>query len=234
MMDKEMNEIRTYYLIDFENVNSDGLKGCNKLKRTDQIHLFYTDNANKINLDVFGNWGEAELHVHKVPVKSQSLDMHLVSFLGYLIGAMGKNCAYTIVSKDTDYDNIIKFWKDEMGVKIIRTEAISGGQDTVIPKPAEAKQQKQDAQNKVNRDKKSMSGKTSAAEGNAKTLLNNEIQKILSDAGKPGEVIAQVTSLVVKNAGKENGRQTIYRSIVKEYGQAQGLDIYNRIRKHIG
>ena len=37
-----MKIIKTYYLIDYENVGSEGFKGCEKLRETDIIHLFYT------------------------------------------------------------------------------------------------------------------------------------------------------------------------------------------------
>ena len=40
-----MKIIKTYYLIDYENVGSEGFKGCEKLRETDIIHLFYTDNS---------------------------------------------------------------------------------------------------------------------------------------------------------------------------------------------
>jgi hypothetical protein len=220
---------KTYYLIDFENVGSDGLKGCDQLKKNDQIHLFYTNNANKISLDVFSRRGEAELYVHKVPVKSQSLDMHLVSYLGYLLGINEENCSYVIISKDTDFDNIIKFWQEEKDAKISRLGRI------VPEKKAEKK-----AEKKI--EKKSKKKLTDmlvkkpepapAAAPNTRTELNNNLQKALSAAGKPGEVIAYVTSVAMKHAGEDNCKQTVYRTMVAEYGQAQGRDIYNRIRKY--
>jgi hypothetical protein len=71
-----------------------------------------------------------------------------------------------------------------------------------------------------------------AAAPNARTELNNNLQKALSAAGKPGEVIAYVTSVAMKHVGEDNCKQTVYRTMVAEYGQAQGRDIYNRIRKY--
>ena len=38
---ERMKIIKTYYLIDYENVGSEGFKGCGKLRETDIIHLFY-------------------------------------------------------------------------------------------------------------------------------------------------------------------------------------------------
>ena len=37
---ERMKIIKTYYLIDYENVGSEGFKGCEKLRETDIIHLF--------------------------------------------------------------------------------------------------------------------------------------------------------------------------------------------------
>jgi hypothetical protein len=267
-MEKEGKINTTYYLIDFENVGSDGLKGCDQLKKNDQIHLFYTNNANKISLDVFSSRGEAELYVHKVPVKSQSLDMHLVSYLGYLIGTNDEDCSYVIISKDTDFDNIIKFWQEERDAVISRAGRIMPDKKT--EKKAEKKSEKKPKKSKKKltdilakkpeempeptpeppaepetepaaeaetkstpkkkKKKKSESGKLSPTE---KTELNNRMQKALAAAGKPGEVIAYVTSVAVQHAGEDDCKQVVYRTMVAEYGQAQGRDIYNRIRKYI-
>jgi hypothetical protein len=272
---RKMNKI--FYLIDFENVGSDGLKGCDQLKKTDQIHLFYTNNANKISLDVFQNRGEAALLVHKVPVKNQSADMHLVTYLGYLIGTNSEDCAYVIISKDTDFDNIIKFWQEERGVQICRASRI-GQEDKPQKQPGkksdkktEKKSDKKTEKKPVrklakmlakkaidqpkNPDKKKKSdkkktekktGKNPEKESDKsqpekktvltpqeKTELNNKMQQVLSEAGKPGEVIAYVTSVAVKHAGEENCKQTVYRTIIAEYGQTQGRELYNRIRKYI-
>ena len=61
----------------------------------------------------------------KVPVRKQSVDMHLVSYLGYLIGKnKNKECRYVIISRDNDYDNVIKFWKNNK-IKITRKKYIS-------------------------------------------------------------------------------------------------------------
>ena len=50
-----MKIIKTYYLIDYENVGSEGFKGCGKLRETDITHLFYTDNSRKIDLDIIND-----------------------------------------------------------------------------------------------------------------------------------------------------------------------------------
>ena len=57
---ERMKIIKTYYLIDYENVGSEGFKGCEKLRETDIIHLFYTDNSRKIDLDIINDHGRSE------------------------------------------------------------------------------------------------------------------------------------------------------------------------------
>ena len=80
-----MKIIKTYYLIDYENVGSEGFKGCDKLRETDIIHLFYTDNSRKIDLDIINDHGEAKLVTHKVPTGNQSSDMQEEIILNELI-----------------------------------------------------------------------------------------------------------------------------------------------------
>ena len=334
---------KTYYLIDFENVNEVGLAGCEQLKSTDYIHLFYTDHARKINLDLCANHGNARLFLHKAPASKQSLDMHLVSYLGYLIGRNhGRNYSYIIISKDTDYDNLIKFWKEKYHVKVGRKATISSENTTnetnakagqaaakakqstkakqtaAKPKqtatktnPAAASTQTA-AKTKQTAEKSSQTAKSNGSKsslygevhqlinksydlqtantvatmvvksysdkqilakvhnelqnaypdkyldvyalikpiiakavpaapttqeqpsgGQVNTALNTEIQKILANAKMESSIINDVASVVVKNAAQKNGKQTIYRTIISKYGQKQGLEIYNHIKKHI-
>lgn len=338
---------KTYYLIDFENVNEVGLAGCEQLKSTDYIHLFYTDHTRKINLDLCANHGNARLFLHKAPAGKQSLDMHLVSYLGYLIGRNhGRSYSYIIISKDTDYDNLIKFWKEKYHVRVSRKARISSdnmtnetdtkakqadkakqtaaktkqtaaktkqtakpkqtaantNQTTAKPKQTSANANQTAAQTKQTTkstgNKSSLYGEvhqlinkaynqqtantvatmvvksygdkqiltkvhnelqnaypdeyldlyalikpiiTKAAPtaleqpsgGQANTALNMEIQKILANAKMESSIINDVASIVVKNAAQKNGKQTIYRTIISKYGQKQGLEIYNHIKKHI-
>ena len=59
---------------------------------------------------------------------------------------------------------------------------------------------------------------------------NNEIQKVLSKEGFSGEIVNATASFVSKNIGKDGYKQTIYRGIIKENGQKQGLAIYRLIK----
>ena len=60
-----MMEIDVYYLMDYENVGSDGLMGCNSLKKTDHIVIFFTEHAKKIDMSDIANHGSAEIEMQE-------------------------------------------------------------------------------------------------------------------------------------------------------------------------
>lgn len=43
--EKRKRHMETYYLVDFENVNNEGLKNIDDLSDTDHVHIFYTEYA---------------------------------------------------------------------------------------------------------------------------------------------------------------------------------------------
>ena len=73
------------YLIDYENVHEAGLCGINALPAEDSVYIFHTSCSDRITLSCLDDVC-AWVKVILVPPGKQSLDMHLGSFLGYLIG----------------------------------------------------------------------------------------------------------------------------------------------------
>lgn len=116
-------KLETFYLVDFENVHDEGLENITALKPTDHVYIFSTQSALKIRMDIVFAKG-IDIKGYIVPAAKQSVDMHLVSYLGHLLGIHGKDCSYIIVSKDTDYDNIVKFWKEEGWSNVSREKKI--------------------------------------------------------------------------------------------------------------
>ena len=126
---------KTIFLIDFENVHEAGLQGLEKCNGDCSVHLFYSQNANKLSLDLLRGL-KAAFYVHKVQPGRQSLDMQLVSYLGYLIGTEGTDCRYVIVSKDTDFTNTPLFWQTEAGIDVVRQSSVAGGELAAPAKPS--------------------------------------------------------------------------------------------------
>lgn len=195
-----------------------GLSGCDNLSETDHIHLFYTENAKRINLDVFESHGEAEFVTHKVPVGKQSADMHLGSFLGYIIGInKGSDCSYVIVSKDTDFDNIIKFWKENAKAKVLRSQTIK---QTTVKQANPAKQ--------ATAAKAASSKETKKVNKADKTKLNQEVQQALSKVRYNNKVINNVAKIVASHFGKESFLSDVYNSLEEKY--TNYLEVYETIK----
>ncbi len=240
-----------HYLVDFENVGSDGMAGCEALSASDHIHLFFTDNSRKINLDIVANHGGASFDTYKVDKGKQSLDMHLASYLGFLMGRdPEKESSFVVISKDCDYDGIISYWKDSER-NILRfptikdsmeekTEKTVAKADAKAEAKAEAKPQvkasrKKTAKKQTGKPAEKPAVKQAAEADNTpnKATLNNEIQQALSKAGYPNDVISSVASLAVKHFSEKNAKQITYIAIIKKFGQSKGLDIYNQIKKKL-
>jgi len=231
----------TYYLIDFENVGLKGLEGAEKLTRYDHVYLFSTRNAPKIDTATLSTFKRTNLLVHEVPAKSQSLDMHLVSYLGYLIGSCEAAPRFVIISNDTDYDDVARFWSEELSIPVARRGQLQPG--TVKPasvKVAVAKTQP--APKKASGSAKKSPEKAAPKEQPApektaapddKTAVNDAVMKTLSAEKYDNEIASFVASQVTKLFSEKNGRQQIYRSIISKFGQEKGLEIYRHIKKHI-
>lgn len=98
------------YLVDYENVHETGIIGLEELSPEDNVYIFHTNMTEKIRLSIL-DYVQAWVKVILVPPGNQSLDMHLGSFLGYLIGKEeDPETQYVIISHDTDYCGIARFW----------------------------------------------------------------------------------------------------------------------------
>ena len=201
----------TFYLVDYENVGSSGLTKCNSLEKTDYLHIFYTENQKKIDLDIIDNHGKAEFETHKVPTKSQSVDMHIVSYMGYLLGKFeGKEVKIVIVSKDKDYDNLIKFWSDKADLS--RKQKIEP-----TAKKKEQQSVKKMETNKIKEQPKKETSKPKPTKSEIKTQLNTEIQRALAKKNYDKTVTNNVAKIVGKHYGTENFKRDVHNELGKNY-----------------
>lgn len=207
-----MKTIETYYLIDFDNVSSSGLSGWDNLDSNAHIVIFHASNTKtmKIDIDMLAIGKHVNLEINKIPQGNQSVDKHIISYTGYLIGAKGNNCQIVIISGDKGYENIIKFWTDR-GAKNISC----AGQIGKLAKKAAPTPKKPTAK---------------AKKADLNTRLNEAIMQAVKGAKMNGSIANKVTPAVIKlhknnqlneaNIMKElrkidhNAYQNIYNAIV--------------------
>ncbi len=206
-----MIPIETYYLIDYENVHGEGLAGCQDLGKTDHIRIFFTQNAKKLDMGDIANHGSADLDVFEVPAGKQSVDMHIGSYLGYLAGKYGKACAAVIVSKDTDYDKVIEFWKKQSGIVVSRTQQIKKK-----PKP------------QVNNKPSVNYKQTKKDNSSKKSKLNQEVMQAAREAGYDASEANRIAQISVGVYGSERFLRDVHNALSEVY--TDYLDVYNSIK----
>lgn len=72
--------------------------------------------------------------------------------------------------------------------------------------------------------------RTSQQNGAAKQALNTSVQQALSKAKYEDKIISPVASLVSRAYGDKKIRQTVYRELIKLFGQKLGLEVYNHVK----
>ncbi len=212
-MQRNVIEINTYFLIDYENVNGSGLAGCEKLGREDHIVIFFTANANKLDMRHIADHGEAALNMIEVPAGRQSADIHIGSYLGYLIGSgAAKDHRIVIVSKDTDFDNVIRFWKNRAGVVAMRRQQIKAAMQGSSaapapekePRPAKPASRAQAAPKAAQpAPAKSAAPAPEKAHGEQQTRLLQELTEALRKAGFDADTVAAAARLALPYCGDE-------------------------------
>ncbi|MDO5559458.1 MAG: PIN domain-containing protein [Oscillospiraceae bacterium] len=121
------------YLVDFENVGSDGLAGIELLDENDSVIIFYSANSNKISMKIHKDICASKANYEYFEISSggkNALDFQLSTYLGYLISLSSDSTnEYCIVSRDTGYQYVIKFWDDK--IKEIPLNAVLSCRSTV-------------------------------------------------------------------------------------------------------
>lgn len=103
------------YLVDYENVGVNGLNGIEQIDKEEAVHIFYSENADKLTFEMHKKISEskANIHYYRADVgKKNALDFQLATYLGYLIALAG-NEDYYIVSKDETFSFLVKFWNKQ-------------------------------------------------------------------------------------------------------------------------
>lgn len=113
------------YLIDFENVHSDGLKGIEQLERKDECYIFYSEHAGVLTFNMHKKITESRAKIYYVEAQvgmKNALDFQLVSYLGYMLREKPEE-TYCIISNDKAFELVSKFWQDK-GVNVTSAVAL--------------------------------------------------------------------------------------------------------------
>ena len=104
--------MRNTYLIDFENVGSDGLAGVTALTAEDRVIIFYSANSSRMTLRAHQQIVASAAHFDYFEVTvggKNALDHQLGTYLGYLVATSASE-RYFIVSHDNGFKFLSAFW----------------------------------------------------------------------------------------------------------------------------
>lgn len=216
--------METYYLIDFENVNNSGIENMDALTNNDHVHIFTTRNASNIRkgISVKG----LDIEVHEVPAGKQSLDMHLVSYLGYLLESCnGKPAAFVIVSEDKDYDNIIRYWKGKDYQNISRINKLSLAKRRQQTQPVQKTAQTVNSKIRI--------GMSYDLSGQDRSDLNEFMQHGLMSMGYSRNVANRVCKFVVAHCNDEYMLSEIHNDLRSKFSDDYSK-VYEDVKQILG
>lgn len=134
----------SFYLIDYENVNIEGLQGVENLTAADEVIIFYSEHADKLTFDLHRRLNETKAQISYFKVgacKKNALDFQLVSYLGYLI-AQHSGQAFYIISHDTGFQSVVRFWAEQK-ITIVQTHELAACQQEEPDQPEQDPLQQQ-------------------------------------------------------------------------------------------
>lgn len=221
-----MNNMETYYLVDFENVHNEGVEHISSLSKDDHVHIFYTKNTLNIKLDIVLA-KDMDIIGHKVSEGDESLDKHLLSYLGYMLGINeGKNCVYIIIAKDKGYDKIIEFWHQEGYTNILRKPCISKSKAALQTKP-KASTTTTATTNTVNA--KISAGMSYYLSGEDRTELNIFVQHELLKLEYPSDSANRICKCVIDHCNDERMLNAIHNDLQRDF--TDYADVYEEVKK---
>ncbi len=210
------------FLVDYENVGKDGLRGCEYLDGQDHMIVFYSDNrknAERRSLDHISTSG-CRFEVCKLcKTGKNALDFYIASRLGELIGG-GYEGRSVIVSNDSGFGAVRDYWAKRSARRRmiclaanIEDGIVGGNEDNERTKYLRRQ-----------REMLSIGGYYSAyAE---KMRIRAVLEKLFAGT----EYEARMDEIQNLIEGKEKTSKIIYLSSLHLFGRKQGLEIYNKMK----
>ncbi len=219
------------YLIDFENVHEEGFKVLGRLGEKDAVYCFFTRNVAKISMAALAGIRSGQLHFVEAESGKQSLDLALVSFLGYLIGTRAQEQTFEIVSNDNGFNKVADFWNNRgTGIRVRVRKTVS---ETRTKTDSGKSVVEGAVSHPESNPEKSL--ETTASEPDNTTAERKEqdasVAAALSAAGLSSTAAEFVLAQAEKYRADKNLKQLVYRAVVKKFGQKTGTQIYNSSKK---
>jgi len=120
-----------YFLVDFENVRSEGLRGANYLEESDYVTIFFSNAAHSCENRYLEDIERSGCHFNTCKLKNtgkNGLDFYIATRVGEFYGS-GHKDRVAIISKDQGYKAVRDYWDERLpaGNKIIISPSVERG-----------------------------------------------------------------------------------------------------------
>ncbi|NDL66130.1 PIN domain-containing protein [Anaerotalea alkaliphila] len=117
------------FFIDLENVKSQGLRQFSHLEKGDEVYVFFSENANTLEIPVILEIEKGEADIHFIETKSKrpnAMDFQIAAMMGIAM-ERHQGGEFHVVSKDLGFEAAIEFLRShykDMPVLVKRHESI--------------------------------------------------------------------------------------------------------------
>ena len=212
-----------HFMIDWENIQHNGLRGSRYLNPSDNITIFYSKACNRIEQGdlqgILQSGCTLELCRLVNPGKN-ALDHYISSRIGSLFGG-GYLGNVAIISRDKGFRAIQDYWKHcvKPSRNIVIRPNIESGIVSLNENTERCRQIQQEMQ-VVNLEKEFEKYKE-------EQRIRSELKKLFADTDYQESV--HLIMDIVKN--NKNLSKIVYLNTLKQFGKKDGLEIYRRLRQ---
>ncbi len=214
-----------YFLIDFENVQSEGLRGTQYLLEEDTVIIFFSQASEQIQQGCFRQIAQSFCHLDICKLKKtgkNALDFYIATKVGEIFGG-GYSGKAAIVSRDQGFAAVKDYWRLKAQPK---REVVLG---PTLEQCILSANENRTRTCQIREQLKHVKLETEFARYQEQMRMRKILEKTFADTVYEGQVGA-IQSLLEK----QSGRKILYLDSVKTFGKRDGLEIYRRMKRLAG
>lgn len=213
------------FLVDYENVKENGLRGIQYLNKEDVLEIFYSDCCNKIYAGYMDKICQSgcDFHTFKL-IRSgkNALDFYIATRIGEIFGK-GYEGDAAIISRDKGYQAVSDFWKKHQKnphTVVCSPDIEKGIMIMSSPKDKERRKILQEQMKMLN-----------LGEEYVKYAQKKYFQKKMELLFK-GTVYEDKTDQMMNlmDESEPGGKKVLYLNALKSFGRNDGREIYRKLK----
>lgn len=210
-----------YFLVDFENVRNEGLRGAQYLLEEDIMIIFFSCACDRIQQGCFCQIMESLCRLDICKLKNSgknALDFYIAARTGEIFGG-GYSGKVSIVSKDQGFRAVRDYWKEKG--KNSREVVLGANLEQCILSANENRMRT----DRVREQLKSVSLEAEFARYEERRKIRSILKEVFSDT-----VFEERLDIIQGLFEKQLGKKVLYLDSVKTFGRRDGLEIYRRVK----